>query len=339
MTNLISVYVGTTVIYWSAIVICLGVCAWFCLSSALYTAAGGRVTAMWVCLPLGCVLSLAFSRFLHWYCHVEQYTGLAGAFSDLGLGSYCMPGVLLGVILAAVIVWVFRLAPSLPPLLDALAPGAALGIAIIRLSAPFNSSCRGTIIITDPRYQRLPLGSGVSAGSGGVEYHFATFFVYFLLLMALTVLLLVFYFRSRRRRLKSGPRHGHTAILFLLLYSAMDLVLDSTRYDSSFFRSNGFVSVAQIISALCILAILAYYSAHSIRANGLRLYHWIIWAVYLATVGGTGYLEYLVQRHGNWYLACYSGMSVCCAAMALTVCCMYRTLLAPPPTRHLKKAE
>ena len=37
-------------------------------------------------------------------------------------------------------------------------------------------------------------------------------------------------------------------------------------------------------------------------------------------------MEYLIQRHGNWYLLCYSLMSLSAALMALSGYWMYRTL-------------
>ena len=326
MTEAIAVYAGNTIIYWSAIIICLGVLAWFCLSYAVYVPGGGRASAMWFTLPVACVLSVFFSRFLHWYCHAEQYESLKTAMTDYATGSYCLPGVLLGVVLAAGLSRLLRFAKNTGELLDALAPGAALGFAFIRLSSLFNSSCRGKMVITDPAYQRLPLGSGVSSASGTVEYYFAAFFIHFLLLLLLTALLLSFHYRRDRRPVKSGSVYGHTALLFLLLYSATEVVLDSTRYDSSFFRSNGFVSMVQIVSALCMLGVLVYYSVHSIRANRLRFYHWLLWLLFLAAAGCAGYLEYLVQRHGEWYLKCYSAMSGSVLLMALAAYLLYLTV-------------
>lgn len=336
MTAEIAIYTGSYVIYWSSIVICLAVAAWFCMSYAVYAANGGRGSTMWVLLPLACILGLALSRLIHWYCHGEIYGSLKAAFTDFSLGGYCMPGVLLGVVLAVLLVRLFRFAGSAPELLDALAPGACLGIALIRLSALFNNSCRGKIVITTPAYQHLPIAAAYTTASGVADYRFATFFVQFLLMLLLTVLILAFYYRRGRRPMKSGSDAGHTAMLFLLLYSAMEVVLDSTRYDSSFLRSNGFVSVVQIVSALCILGALVYYSVHSVRANGLRFYHWLLWPLFLGAVGLAGWQEYLVQRHGDWYMRCYAVMSACCLMMAATVYIMYLTVCVSK--RALKEA-
>ena len=49
-------------------------------------------------------------------------------------------------------------------------------------------------------------------------------------------------------------------------------------------------------------------------------------AARLLGLAATGCLEYLIQRHGNWYLLCYSLMSLSAALMALSGYWMYRTL-------------
>lgn len=321
----IAIYSGTTVIYWSSMIICLAAAAWFFLSFSLYTAGGGKSAAMWVFLPFAVLLSVFFSRLIHWYCHTEQYTGIASALTDYSSGGYCLPGVLLGVTLAAVIVRLLRFTDSIAQLLDALAPGAALGIAIIRLSSLFNNSCRGKITIENEKLQKLPIGSGITTATGDVQYRFATFFVAFMLFMLLAVVLVIFFYRSRNYRMKHGFQKGNVALAFLLFYSALEFVLDSTRYDSSFFRSNGFVSLVQILCAVFLIGILIYYSILSVKANGLRAYHIILWVLFLAAAGVTGYFEYLVQRHGDWYRMCYCVMSFSCLAMANIPMILYYT--------------
>ena len=328
--NAIALYSGSTVLYWSALVIALGAAAWLLLSRALYVTDGGEGYVLWIWFPIAALLSVLFARFLHWYCHTEQYPGFFAAMTRYSSGGYCLPGLLLGAWLAAVLMKRFRFVASSARLLDALAPGAALSIALIRLSALFTNSCRGKLVITKPLFQRLPFGSGLRTVSGVTEYRFATFFVEFLLLLILTALLVRFFLCRRRRPMKFGPREGHVARMFLLGFSAIEAVLDSTRYDSSFLRSNGFVSLSQIVSGFCLLALLVYYSRRSVRANGRRVYHGLLWLGWLLGLAATGYLEYLVQRHGDWYLFCYSMMTLSVALMALSVYAMYRTLCRPP---------
>lgn len=331
--NPIAVYSGSIVIYWSAVVITLGIVAGFFLSLSLYTSDGGNAAAMWVLLPMATILSVFFCRVIHWYCHLEQYAGFLQAVTDLSVGSYCLPGMLLGAALAAWIVKKLGLAGSAAKLLDALAPGEALCIAMIRLSALFNSSCRSKIIVTNPALQHLPLASELTSASGATEYRFATFFVQFLFMFFVTALLVLFWAKRRNAPMKGEERRsGHAARLFLVLYSAPELLFDSTRYDSSFFHFTflkglnpyaGFVSLIQVIAAVTVLCVLIHYSKASIRAGGLRLFHCLMWLLFAAAVAAVGASEYLVQRHGDWYMRCYAAMGAGCLAMIVSVWATY----------------
>ena len=68
--NPIAVYSGSTVLFWSSIVIFLGLAASLFLSLALHRANGGRTAAMLLFLPLAIVLSVPICRVIHWYCHL-----------------------------------------------------------------------------------------------------------------------------------------------------------------------------------------------------------------------------------------------------------------------------
>jgi len=85
------------------------------------------------------------------------------------------------------------------------------------------------------------------------------------------------------------------------------------------------MSIVQMISALSILGLLIYFSVHSVRANGRSGRHWIMWICWFFSLAGTGVSEYLVQRHGNWFVYCYSSMTVCVFFMAFIVWRMYLT--------------
>ena len=327
--NQIAVCIGNTFIYWSSVIIFLGIAACFALSYALYTSHGGRGSALWLLLPLALLFSVLLSRLIHWYCHMEQYAGFWRAMTDYSQGDYCLHGAILGTMLAALLVKKLGFTQNLARLFDCLAPGAALCIAFIRLSALFNSSCRSKIVVTNPLFQRLPIASGIATASGGTEYRFATFFVEFLVMLLVFWILLRFFFRRRRYPMKNDyPRDGNVGLMFLLYYNAVELVLDSTRYDSSFLPINGFVSITQILCAVFIVGIFVFYSIRSVKANGRRTYHWFMWVGFFLTVAGTGIMEYLVQRHGNWYLFCYGSMSVIVLLMALIVNRMYHTVCA-----------
>lgn len=313
---------GDLTIYWNAIVIALGVAACFCLTMALFTAHGGRAVAIWVLLPFAILLSLPLARLIHWYCHSEQYLSFMAAMTDYGSGNYCLAGVILGTALAGLIVRALGFTQNLRRLYDCLAPGAALGVALIRLSEIFTNADRAKAVVTEPVYQRLPFSTQI-VGSG--EWRVATFFFQFLMMLLIFVLLMRFFVKRRRWPMKQNqPRDGHVALMFLTWLSALDLMADSSRYDASFLRLNGFVSMVQIVSAVTMLVVLVIYSRRSIKANGLRPSLWILWIVFFLAVGLAGFLEWLVQRHGTWHLSCYTLMSVSCFVMAFSV---YRAYL------------
>ena len=334
--NPVAIFTGNLVVYWSSLVIALGIMACFALSLSLYTAHGGKAAAVWALLPLAVFFSVVFCRAIHWYCHMEQYAGFLSAFKDFSVGSYFVQGAIFGVLLAALLVKLMGLTDSTAELLDAAAPGLALCVAFIRLSALFDSTCRSKIIIETPALQHLPLASPMTSASGLVEYRFATFFVEFLIMLVVAVLLLRFYLRSGDRPMKGGAPAGNTARMLLLVFSAVELVLNSTRYDSTFFHFTflkglnpyaGFISFAQLIAAVSILCILIHFSKRSVRANSLHPYHWIMWGLWLMGLAAVGVSEYMVQRHGDWYLGCYGVMSLGSILITLIVYRMYKSCL------------
>ena len=92
MNPSIAAYYGTTAIYWSAVIIVLGVAAGFLLSYSIYTAHSGRGTAMLVLLPFTLLFGVLLSRAVHFYCNQEQYGGLWQAMTEYSSGSFWLPG-------------------------------------------------------------------------------------------------------------------------------------------------------------------------------------------------------------------------------------------------------
>ena len=331
--NPIALCIGSTVIDWSSLVITLGLVAALLMTLYLQRAVGGRSAPVLLFMILLLLFSVPLCRALHWYCHIEQYQSFRAAMTDYDSGSYVLSGALLGAWLAALLASRIDRACSTAALLDVFAPGAALAVAFIRLSALFNSSCRSKIVFQSPSLRHLPLASGVPDTAGRIEYRFATFFVQFLLMLLICWLLLRFFSRRHAVPMRSGSREGNTARMFLLWYGACELLMDSTRYDSSFMHFNGFVSMVQMISAVSILGVLVYYSIHWVRADGGRPTgrHWRSWIAWFLTLVIVGMSEYLVQRFGDWYLACYAGMALGCVLMVLVVYRVYKRCCAEAP--------
>ena len=112
-------------------------------------------------------------------------------------------------------------------------------------------------------------------------------------------------------------KNGDTSLIFLLLYGASQVVLDSTRYDSLFFRSNGFVSVVQVLGALGLGAAIFAFSKRMVKNWGLKFWQFLLWIPIAAGIGGGGFMEYYVQRRGNEAVFAYSVMSGCLVGVIL----------------------
>ena len=98
--------------------------------------------------------------------------------------------------------------------------------------------------------------------------------------------------------------------LFVLLYGVGQILLDSTRYDALFLRSNGFVSLVQIVCAVGFAAVTVLYSVRSVKVHGFHWYHWVLWVVGVLGLGIVGVMEWFVQRHGDEYVLAYGLMLV-----------------------------
>ena len=325
----IAAYIYGAPIYWSAVTITLGLLSCLLLTLALYRGRTDNSAAVWALFCLGFVLAVFFSRLLHWYFNSETYGSFAVAFTNFDVGSFCIPGVLLGVWLAAWIVCKLGLCDDTGKLLDCATPGMILLLAFIRLSALFNATCRSRILITQKMFQRLPIATSTVDAAGNETWRLASFFIAFVLLMILFIFSLSFYFEKGRRRMRAPcARYGNVARLFLVYYGAIEIVIDSTRYDSPLMhfrfisylnQYSAFISLAQVFAAATALGVLIYYSVQAIKAHRFRFYHPLLWLGFLASLIGIGYFgEYTVQRTAN-YLQCYIIMSLSCLLMALTV--------------------
>ena len=339
MNNLILFELGGFPIYASAAVITLGYLLCVIMTLALYRKRHRSGAAVLFLAVAGFVFGVLFSRLMHWYFNAETYTSFLGALTDYSHGSFCLPGMLLGMWLAAWLARKLNLTETMGELLDAAAPGTALLIALIRLSALFNTTCRSRILVHTRWLQFLPFASGLPDTAGNVTYRMATFFISFLLMLAVTVVVLRFYLEKSGRRMKRGcPRTGNTARLFVLLYAAVEIVMDSTRYDSPLMhfrilsdlnQFSAFISLAQIFAGFTALGILIYFTRWSIRCNGFRWYHipvWLGFFVCLFVIGKLG--EYNVQRYAA-YLRCYAWMSAGCIAMVALIWSLYRSCVNP----------
>lgn len=292
---------GNSVFYWNSVVLALAAGAASCIFLAFYLP-GGRPGAAAAAVPGALVLSLFFGRLLHWYFRPDSYPGFWSAITDYTSGGYALMGCFVGCAAAAGLVRLLRLEPFALAMLDAMSLGGCAGIAVGRLACFFSAADRGQLM----PFTALPLAYPVNnVVTGAPEYRLATFVLQAMAAALIFAALAVFFLLGKKRRT------GDVTLLFLLLYGLTQAVLDSTRYDSLYLRSNGFVSAVQLLSAAALVGVSALFSARMVKGRGMRRRYVPLWIGMLALLGGAGYMEYFVQRHGDRALFSYAIMTAC----------------------------
>ena len=160
----------------------------------------------------------------------------------------------------------------------------------------------------------------------------------FILLMVVLLIVFIFFFRHRSEDLWEGyPNTGNVARLGLVLVGAVEVIADSTRYDSAlmhFFLLKklnpyaSFISIAQVFSGVCILLVFIHYMRISVKVNGFSWYHIFAILLFVGSLVGVGYFgEYWVQRSAA-YVECYTWMASSLLVLVLTVTAIYKTCVA-----------
>jgi prolipoprotein diacylglyceryltransferase len=302
---------GGTFFYWSSIILALAVATAIALYMAFYLVRGGSATGMSVAIPIALVLSIVLGRAVHWYSRTDAYAGFAAAMEPFSPGGYALLGAFGGCLITACLLRLIKLIPNLPAMLDAMAFGGGAGIAVGRLASLFNASDRGMVVADTVGFPfAYPV---VNAVSGVAENRLATFMIQSMLTGGIVIALLIFVLVSALRRKK--VRDGDVCLLFLLAYGACQIVCDSTRYDSLFLRSNGFISIVQILGLAALLIPVILFSVRMVRNRGMKVWFIPVWLATAGLLGGAAYMEYYVQRHGDMAGFSYSVMAGCLTAV------------------------
>lgn len=342
-----AVYLGKFIIRWPSLIISLGFAAALTFTLALYRPRNRSSSAVWAFFPIAFIISVLLCRLSHWYFNMEQYSAGVGAgmletmknsLTDWTIGSYCLPGIVIGAIIAAGIVSRIGLVSDSGRMLDYAAPGMCIVIAFIRLSALFNTSCRGKRPIESRFLQRLPFGIAVTDAAGNVTYRLAVFFIEFLLMAVAFFVIYRFFMKKRNSEMYEPCRGtGNVWKAFLVLYSAIEIVTDSLRTDSplmhfSFLTSlnaySAFISVAQVCAVAFLLFVFIYYLRCSAVSLGFNWKHALAILVFAAALAGVGYFgEYSIQRYGS-VTSGYIIMTASLVIIAAEIFLLYRSCVA-----------
>lgn len=310
----IAFIINETFIYWGPVMLTLATVVTICFFLAFYLGKSGNGLAAACMIPLSLVSSLYLARLIHWYCSADSYASMTAALENLTVGNFALMGVFAACILCACLLRLLQISKNLPEMLDCMALAGAAGVAIGRLASLFNTSDRGMLMVN---YTELPVVYPVSnAVTGAVEYRLATFMFQAITTGIIFLALLVLWTAGRKN---NKLKDGDTCLLFLLLYGACQIVLDSTRYDSLFMRSNGFISIVQILGCVAMVLPLVLFSIRMVKAMRFRFWFLFIWLAILGCLGGAGYMEYHVQRHGDQAAFAYTVMSSCLAGAVVLI--------------------
>ena len=304
---------GETFIYWSSIILTLAVISAVATFAGLYLWKSKNGMALSLTLPVALLLSILISRWIHWYCLTDSYVSMEAAMTDYTWGGYALMGAFVGCLLTAGLMRLTRISTNLPQMLDCMCLAGGVGIAVGRLASFYNAADRGLVVAEE---YGLPFAYPVTdAVSGIAENRLATFMLQSIstgAIVALIVLYLLICLLFRKK-----VRDGDAALLFILLYSVCQILLDSTRYDSLFMRSNGFVSIVQILGLVGLLTAIIIFSVRMVKARGFKWYAVVFWVMLLGLMGGAGYMEYYVQRHGDQATFAYRNMGICLVGIVL----------------------
>ncbi len=298
---------GETFIYWHSIILSLAAATAVCLFLAFWLGRGGNWVTGILAAAGSCGVSLVLARLCHWYFQSAGYESFLQAMTDYSTGSYALMGVFAGCILVAALLRLGKLSDNFPAMLDCMSLAGCAGIAVGRLACLYTNSDRGMVLqgITE-----LPLAYPVvDPVSGETVYRLAVFMLQAIFSGGLFIGLTLFWLI--RRRTKHKLRDGDTALLFLAFHGTAQMLFDSMRYDSLFMRSNGFVGMVQILGLAALLTTVVIFSVYLLRRHGWKRWILGLWLGQLALLGGAGYMEYYVQRHGNEALFAYSVMGLC----------------------------
>jgi len=317
--NQIAFILENTTIYWYSIILSLSVLSGICFFMACCQHA--RISSLCATSTVVCslVLSLLLARLAYWYSRADSFQTLLQALTTPASGSMTLTGAFFGCGLSVLLLG--KLSDQLLPLLDSMSVAGCGAIALGRLGNFFTSSDRGQIVT---ELTNLPWAYPVmNAASGLPEYRIATFLFQAIIAGGLFAVLVWLFFRRSGRHLP----YGDVTVLFLLVYCASQVLLDSTRYDSLYFRSNGFVSVVQVFSAIVLALCITLFSLRAVRAQGLKKWIVLCWGIIAGLFGVAGYMEYFVQRHGRLAFFSYAVMEHCLIGIVVLSLLFWQTAL------------
>lgn len=299
----IAFIIGEQFVYWSPLILLAACVAAAFVFLSLHLLGGGKLLRGILIVVIAVVPCVVLGRLIYWYCRPDAFASFSRALSGFDSSGCALAGVFAGCLLAACLARGFGLTDSLPHCLDAMSLAGGVGISVGRLNHLFNSFDRGQVVESVRAFPLVyPVENNVT---GAPEYRLATFMLQAMATAVITVVLVAVYLRGKKTGKLPG---GDVCLLFLLCYGACQIFFDSTRYDSLFLRSNGFVSMVQILGLVGVLVAVVLPSIRMVKNRGFRWWQLALWGGVLALLTTVGIMEYFVQRRANDAAFFYSFM-------------------------------
>lgn len=313
---------GNMIIQWSRVVVVLAILAGILFYLSAVLRSRRKPTAAFS-LPLAIALSLLLGKqfYLYFLPHAAQGYALMGSFA--------------GCVLSVLFLKLVRLEKNPARLLDCMAIGGCAAIAIGRLSCFFTADDRGQILSRTPGFSLAwPV---INVTSGETEYRLAVFLLQsFVAALIFLVLLAV----DHRNVKTAKHRDGDITLLFLLFYTASQIILDSMHYDALRLRSNGFIGAVALACAITFATVVGILLTRLIKRNGFLFLYGVAVFLIVACIGLAAYMEYFVQRHGGQAVFGYAvmtGAMVIAAAVGVALwmsCGKHRVTARPADMRR-----
>lgn len=301
-------------VYWAPVILALAAVAALSIYACVYILRGGKYMALFTAMPLCVILGIVLGRFVHWYCRPGAYLSFSAAMTDFSQGDYALVGIFAACILVAGVLRWLRLSDNMPQMLDAMAIGGSVGIAVGRLAPLFNGTSRGMVVSEQVGF---PVSYPLSNVVTGVQENRLAPFMFQCFFAAVIAVALITYVQAcyfKKKKLKDGDLF----LIFLAAYCCSQILCDSMRNDALVLRSNGFVSMVQIVSAVGLVFSLVIFSIRMVKGGKPKWLHYLLWGGILAMLGLAGYMEYIVQNNSTRALFAYSVMGT---ALAVVVAC------------------
>ena len=317
--NDIAIIFKDSVLYTHSVIMVLAVAATVLCAAGLRTIQRpDGLRPFFILIAAAIPAALIMSRLVYGIFVLESLAGIPGILFS-GSGGNSLLGAALGVLIVVLVSKPLGLTDSVPELLDCIAPAAALGICVGRLSAVFGTDDRGFDIPEGEAQGYLTAVDGQSGQPLLAVYAYESIFAALLF----AALLCVFLMKYKSERPPLDILCGDTALLFLTGFGGSQGVLESMRTDSMTVIGLGFVRVLQIAALLCLLAPLVVFSIRAVRTHGVGGVNLLYWTAAAGALALAVYMEFTLSADFQVQKYNYSVMANCLILVQAITLCLY----------------